>query len=771
MDQRFTSPEHTPSHSPDSALDRDTIEPRKRGFRKARIAFFSTLLALLIGSGSYVWYICQDLPTFSEISNPQRRLSSQIISSDGIVLDNLFAKENRVQIGLNEISPYVIDALIATEDTRFFQHSGMDQWVFISILKRYIGGTTSGGSTLTMQLARNMFDKISMERSIHRKIREIVVSLQLERMLTKQEILAAYLNTVNIYGNTFGIEMAAQRLFSKPARDLNLEESATLVAMLKGQGVYHPIRHPERVTERRNLVIGLMKRHELLDLEQTKIDSVIERPLETAPPRAQHVEGIAPYFRQQVRSFAYQWCRENTKPNGEPYDLYEDGLRIYTTLDTRLQQHAENAVKNHLTKLQGQFDRHLSGYAPYDEFPDILQRMMVRSDRYKKALEAGMAKPEIIEQFNQSVEMSLFSWNGPLDTTMTPMDSLKYYARVLETGSVSIDPRTGQVKAWVGGVDFEHFKYDHVSVGKRQAGSTFKPFVYLTAIANGYSPCELALNQPVVFEPTFEGGKRWVPRNSDGKFGGKMTLRKALATSTNLVTAQLVNKFGLSSIIDHARMAGIESPLEAVPTLCLGTADLSVLELTGAYCTFANHGERIKPYFVSRIEDKQGNVIAEFVPERKQVINEHSAYLMVEMLKGVVDEPGGTAGRLRYKYQFRNEIGGKTGTTQNHADGWFIGVTQNLVTGVWVGCSDRRMRFNSMKLGQGAHTALPIWALYMQSVYGDDAMNFEPEPFEKPAGYISLLNCEDAEESMDFAVMRGQDPDASDPDADLDIFE
>ena len=744
--------------------------PPKRSYRIPRTIFLGLVGFIGLLLMGFVIFTAQDIPPLNEIENPQSSLSTQVISADGVILDNFYTKENRVNVKLNDISPYVIDALVATEDARFYHHSGVDYFSIPAIVKRYLTGTTSGGSTITMQLARNLFNAVSKDRTVSRKIKEVIVSAILEKNYTKQEIIEAYLNTVNIYGNAYGIEMASKRLFGKQAATLTIEEAAVMVGMLKGQGVFDPIRHPETVVERHNLVIDLMVRHQFLDTLELDIDSVKQLPLVTIPQGREHEEGLAPYFRQQVRNFMAKWSRENHKSDGTPYDFYRDGLKVYTTLDSRMQAHAEASVVEHMVELQGIFDEHIQGREPYRYDRRILADLMRMSERFRLAKRAGKTKAEITEEFKKPVKMSLFTWAGELDTVMTPMDSLKYYSRFLETGMVSVEPSTGAIRAWVGGINFRHFKYDHVSLGKRQAGSTFKPFVYAAAMAYGRKPCDQALNQPVTFENVDGDSTDWSPENSDGQYGGFMTLRKALATSTNLITARLMKEIGADVVVNTAYAAGIETHLDPVPSLCLGTSDLSVLELTGAYSTFANQGQAIKPHFITRIEDRRGNVLARFSHVPKQAMNERTAYLMIELLKGVVDEKGGTASRLRYKYDFTNEIAGKTGTTQNHSDGWFMGVTPNLVSGVWVGCSDRRMHFLDMKYGQGANMALPIWAIYMKKLYEDEEIALEQARFKKPYRYYVNLDCETLadNENSDTNLETARLPRSSD---DLDSFE
>ncbi|TAE46949.1 MAG: penicillin-binding protein [Bacteroidetes bacterium] len=697
--------------------------------------FFGWFLASLMVLGSiYMIYTAFDLPPLQEIENPESDLSTQVIAADGERLGAFFIRENRVNVKLSDVSPYVIDALISTEDARFYEHTGVDYWSIPAIIKRYFSGTTSGASTITMQLSRNLFNLVGEDRTLNRKIKEVIVSAVLEKYYTKQEIMEAYLNTVNIYSNTYGIETASQRLFGKKAKDLNIQESAVIVAMLKGQGVFDPIRNADVVVGRRNLVVELMQRHGFLPSQQV-VDSIKALPLVTTRQRLEHEAGLAPYFRQHLRDYLKEWCKNNKKPNGEPYNLYTDGLRVYTTVDSRMQGHAEAAVREHMTELQKTFDNHIRGHEAYKSQPDILVALMHASDRYRLAKQAGKSDEQIRTEFEKPVRMLVFDWAGSRDTIMSPMDSLRFHARILETGLVAIDPTTGQVKAWVGGIDFKQFKYDHVAKGTRQVGSTFKPFVYVAALDKGRRPCDLELNQPVVFENTDGAGARWIPKNSDGEYGGIMTLRTALATSTNLVTARLMKQLGPATVVEYARRCGITSPMDVVPSLCLGVADLNLMELTSGYTTFVNLGEHIKPYFVTRIEDKRGNILAEFYPEGTRAVSENTAYVLVDMLKGVVDMPGGTAHRLRTRYQFKNPIAGKTGTTQNHSDGWFMGATPNLVSGVWVGCADRRMRFRSISLGQGANMALPIWALFMQKVYADNRIGLPQEPFRVPVGY------------------------------------
>ncbi len=719
-------------------------EMKKQNFKTPRRIFLGLVGVVALFILIFVISAASNLPSLSEIENPRANLSTQLISADGYVLQNFYTDQNRISIGLNQVSPHLINALIATEDSRFYGHSGVDPIAPFSIIKDIVfRGFVRGGSTVTQQLARNLYDKkVGKDRSATRKLKEMIVSWILERKFTKQEILQAYLNTVNIYGNAYGIEVASNRLFDKSAKNLSLEEAALMVGMLKGQGVYNPYRKEEVSTKRRNTVINLMAEHGFLDPDSLDLDSVKQIPLSkslSANQEQDHIKGLGPYFRESVRQQMQVWCEKNG------YDLYTDGLRVYTTLDSRMQQHAEIAVREHLTELQKDFDKHIKGREPYKKDPSILTRLQSQSYRYLAAKRAGKTEAEIKKLFETKREMRVFHWSGDIDTVMSPMDSIAYYSKFLEAGVLSIDPQTGYVKAWVGGPNYKYFKYDHVTTGARQVGSTFKPFFYATVFKNDLKkPCDIVLENRVTFD--LPDGSKWQPKNSDGSVGGRISLRRGLATSANLVTAQLLKSlnedgFGVENVVELAKEMGIKSYIDPVPSLILGTAEIKLIELTNAYATFANRGNWIEPILITRIEDRNGNVIEQFVPNTHRALDEKTAYTMVELLRGVVDEPGGTAGRLRYRYKFDNEIGGKTGTTQNQSDGWFMGMTPNLVTGVWVGCAERQMRFRSLSLGQGANMALPIWGLYMQDVYEDKAIGLPKDRFTKPEGVDINFNC------------------------------
>ncbi|RMG30462.1 MAG: penicillin-binding protein [Bacteroidetes bacterium] len=718
---------HTP---PESGWTRPKTWFRSE-YKTIRRVFLSLVGLMVLAVVGFIVYATWELPPMQAIEDPQSDLSTQLISADGLVLQKFYSRENRVSVPLNEISPYVIDALIATEDVRFYGHAGVDPKYFFTIAVNILRGEKRGGSTIDMQLARNLYAEIGDQGTLVRKLREYFIAAYLERRFTKEEILAAYLNTVNIYGTSYGVETTANRLFDKKAKDLTIEEAALIVGMLKGQGVFNPFRHPERSLARRNVVIDQMVKYGVLNPEEINVDSIKAIPLVLAEQGQEHVRGLAPYFREYVREQLKKWCDENG------YNLYTDGLRVYTTLDSRMQTHLEEAVNEHMSELQKTFNQKIKGNEPYRKDPGIIDNFMRMSRRYQLAKQAGKSDEEIDREFRTRVKMTIFDWEGEKEVEMTPRDSIKYYAHFLETGVMSVDPNNGHVKAWVGGINYKYFKYDHVAKSKRQVGSTFKPFVYGAAIENGWQPCDRLLNQPVYFD--MPDGTRWAPANSGKNIGGLMSLKGGLAASENMITAGLMKELKPPVVVEFAHRMGIDSELDPVPSLCLGTTELSVYEMTKAYATFASHGLRTEPIIITRIEDKYGNVLQQFTPESERVLPVDKAHTIIELLKEVVNN--GTAIRLRFKYNFKNEIGGKTGTTQEHADGWFMGITPNLVTGVWVGNADRRMHFPSIKDGQGANMALPIFALYMQKVYDDPAIGLPMDGFEVPEGYDVNFSC------------------------------
>ncbi|MBL7928269.1 MAG: transglycosylase domain-containing protein [Bacteroidia bacterium] len=680
-----------------------------------------------------------DLPTFEELENPKSSLASEVISADGTVIGKYFI-QNRSNVHFDELSPNLVKALLATEDIRFEKHSGIDlkglfRVLFKTVLTRQDAG---GGSTLTQQLAKNLFprEKMSKFQLVIRKIKEWIIAVRLERGYTKEEIMTMYLNTVEFGHNTYGIKSAARTFFQKTPDELNVEESAVLVGLLKGPTLFSPVRNPGNSTSRRNVVLGQMNKYGFLS--DKELDSLKVLPIVLKYKPDDHNAGLATYFREVLRLELNKWCKEHKKADGTTYNIYRDGLRIYTTIDSRMQRYAEEAVKEHLTDLQKTFFEHWKNRNPFSEVPEVIEQGIKRSARYAELKEEGISEDSIRKIFNSKIRMSIFTWQGDKDTLMSPLDSVKYYKMILQTGMMSMEPQTGFVRAWVGGNNYEHFKYDHVKDGKRQVGSAFKPVVYTLAVQEGYSPCFKVPNAPVTI--ITEAGQSWTPKNSDNKYGGMLMLKEALAESVNTISAYLMKQFGPYATVEMAHKLGIQSPLEKVPSICLGTVDLSVFELTGAYSTFANKGVWTEPVYITRIEDKNGVVLQEFVPKKVEAINEETAYVMINMMQGAVQF--GTSVRLRYKYGLTQPMAGKTGTTQNQSDGWYMGITPELVSGVWVGCEDRSVHFRSTQLGQGANMALPIWALYMKKLYADKELNIYQGDFEKPAGKISIeLDC------------------------------
>ena len=702
-----------------------------------------------------------DLPTFDQLENPKNSLATEIISEDGVLLGTYF-KENRSNAKYNELPENLIRALVSAEDIRFREHSGVDGRALLrAIVGVLMGNSNSGGaSTITQQLAKMLFTQqpSSGVARVMQKLKEWIISTQLEKQYTKDEILAMYLNRFDWVNNAVGIKSAAQVYFNKKPKELTIEESAMLVGMLKAPTFYNPNRRIDISTERRNIVLSQMNKYEFIS--DSLFDTLKHQPIVLDFKRASHNEGLAPYFREHLRGELKKWCNKHVKPEGTPYNLYTDGLRIYTTINSRLQQFAEEGMKTHISSLQKDFYRHWKGYtkAPYpDDFEweqinKIINQGMRRSERHRKLKKAGKSDEEIKRIFKKKVPMTLFSWDGAIDTVLSPRDSIKYNKFFIHTGMMSMDPTTGYVKAYVGGINYKYFKYDHVKMGKRQVGSTFKPFLYALAMQEGYSPCYEVLNVPVVFDKKKWGLKKdWVPINSGDEFDGmSLTLKFGLANSINTVTAYIMKEFGPQAVVDLAKKIGIKSKILAVPSLCLGTFDLSVYEMVGAYSTFVNKGVWTEPIFITRIEDKNGVILEEFTPRTQEAMSKETADLMVRMLQGVVDgvyspaadKTSGTGGRLRYRYGFKNEIGGKTGTTQNQSDGYFMGITPNLVTGVWTGCEDRAAHFRSIYYGQGANMALPVFAEYMQRVYADTLeTGIYPIDFDIPKSIDVKLDC------------------------------
>ena len=703
-----------------------------------------------------------ELPTFEQLENPKNNLATEIISEDGVVLGGYFF-ENRTRVRYSELPQNLIDALIATEDIRFRNHSGIDSRALArAVFGVFTGKKSSGGaSTITQQLAKMLFTEkpSSGWGRVMQKLKEWIIASQLEKRYTKNEIITMYLNKFDWVNNAVGIKSAAQVYFNKKPKDLKTEESAVLVGMLKNPALYNPNRRMELTTKRRDIVLFQLHRYKFIS--DSLFDTLKKLPISLDFKIASHNEGAAPYFREYLREALKKWCKTQIKPDGTHYNIYTDGLKVYTTINSRLQRFAEEAMKTHISSLQKDFFAHWKGYskAPFPEdfeweqIDAIIDQAIKRSERYIKLKKAGVSDQKIRRVFKTKVPMRLFSWSGEIDTVLSPRDSVKYNKFFIHSGMMSMDPSTGYVKAYVGGIDYKHFKYDHVKVGRRQVGSTFKPFLYALAVQEGYSPCYEVPNIPVVFDKERWGlEKDWIPKNSGDDFENKLlTLKFGMANSINTITAYIMKQLGPHAVVDLAKKIGIQSKILAVPSLCLGTFDLSVYEMVGAYSTFVNKGIWTEPIFITRIEDKNGVVLESFNSKTQEAMSEETAKTMVRMLQGVVDgvysptveKTLGTGVRLRYKYGFKNQIGGKTGTTQNQSDGWFMGITPNLVTGVWSGCEDRAAHFRTIQYGQGANMALPVFAEYMQRVYADTInTGFFPGKFDIPISIDEKFDCE-----------------------------
>jgi penicillin-binding protein 1A len=698
------------------------------------------------------------MPTFEELENPQTNLATQIISCDGKVLGSYYV-ENRSNVRYSDLSPYLPQALISIEDERFEQHSGIDTKSLFRVAYGVLtGNKKGGGSTITQQLAKNLFprdENLSTLRLVIRKFQEWITATKLEYNYSKDEIIAMYLNTVAFGHNAYGIRSAAKTFFDKDPKDLTIEESALMAGVVNAPTRFSPVRNPERSLQRRNLVLKSMEKNGYIT--EAQYDSIAQIPIDMSHFGVMdHNTGQATYFREQLRKELTEWSETHLRPDGRPYNIYRDGLKIYTTIDSRMQQYAEEAVKEFMGgSLQPSFYKHWEGRknAPFslnskDQIDELMEASMKRSDRYRTLKKQGMDPDSIRKVFDIPVPMTVFSWNGPIDTVMSPWDSIMYYKWFLQASLVSIESHTGYVKAYVGGIDYRYFKYDHVMQSQRQVGSTFKPFLYTLAMQEGeYTPCTRIPNIP--YNIQLEDGRFWSPRNSGGKhINEEVTLKWALAQSNNWISAYLMNRFGPQAVITMARRMGVESPIDPVPAICLGVCDLKLIEMVGAMSTFANQGVYIKPMFITKIEDKNGNVIARFAPEESEAMSEVTAYKMIELMKGVVQS--GTGVRLRYKYNLNNPIAGKTGTTQKNSDGWFMGITPDLTTGVWVGAEDRSVHFRTTELGQGSRTALPIWALYMQRVYADPTLHVSKGDFPKPTAPDVDLNFDCGKIEVDY---------------------
>ena len=749
-----------------------TIKRAKKGYKRPiRFLWGFFILGILIVFllfGGAALGLYGPMPDLQQLENPKTNLASQIISSDGAILGKYYFDDNRTPIGFDEIPTNMVEALIATEDERFYEHSGID---WRGTLRAFVFlGKRGGASTISQQLARQIFVGVRSRnkiKTILQKAQEWVIAVQLEQRYTKKEILAMYLNKYDFGYQADGIRSAAKIFFNKTPQELKIEESATLVGMLKNSSLYNPIRRPERVKSRRNIVLQQMVRNKLISREEK--DSLAQLPLEITFTPESHREGLATYFRAYLKEFMEEWIDANPKPDGTKHNLYRDGIRIFTTIDSRIQQLAENAVGAHMKNLQREFflqnTEELNPTAPFldlreGEIDTLMERTAYRTERWRKMKLAGFQEEEILASFKKEVPMRVFSWKGEIDTIMTPMDSIRYYKHFLRASLMSMEPQTGHVKAWVGGFNYKHFQYDQVKQGRRQIGSTFKPFLYATAIDQlKLSPCDSLPDALYCIEPMKHGNvDAWCPKNSGDKYGRTRTLKNALANSVNTVSARLMDLVGPRPVINLARKMGVTSYLPAVPSIALGTPDISLFEMVGAYSTFVNQGIYVKPVMITRIEDKNGRALYEVIPETQDVLSEEAAYVTVNLMQGVTT--AGSGARLRhaglektnyvyekvvtgYPYIFENSIAGKTGTTQNQSDGWFMGMVPNLATGVWVGGEDRAIHFEEIAFGQGATMALPIWGNYMRALYENPEFEISQEDFIAPENLSIPVDCEE----------------------------
>ncbi len=716
------------------------------------------------------------MPDIEDLQNPINRFATQVYSSDGKVIGTWnLNKENRIVIPYKKMSPYLVQALVATEDERFYEHSGIDfRALGRAIIKRGILGQANagGGSTITQQLAKQLYSSTAQsaaQRMLQKPI-EWVIAIKLERYYTKEEIIALYLNYFDFLHNAVGIKTAANTYFNKEPKDLTVCEAATLIGLCKNPSLFNPVRYPERAKERRNVVLSQMVKAGYMD--RAEYQNYSSEPLTLNFHRTDHKDGTATYLREFLRQYMmakrpvrtdypswnnvqfvadsiawdtdplYGWCNKNFKKDGSPYNVYSDGLKVFTTIDSRMQKYAEEAVYQHVARyLQPAFDKENKPKpsSPYSDkltpqqIRNILNRSITQSERWRTMKAAGCTPEDIKEAFRKKIEMTVFTYHGDIDTLMSPLDSIRYYKGFLRSGFMSMDPKTGAVKAYVGGLDYPHFMYDMVSLGRRQVGSTIKPFLYSLAMENGFTPCDYAPNRQQTY---IVAGRPWTPRNvSHARYGQMVPLKWGLAQSNNWISAYLMSKLNPNQFVQILHDFGIHNPdIHPSLSLCLGPCEVSVSEMVSAYTVFANHGIRTAPMFVSRIEDNEGNTIATFQPRMNEVIGAANAMKMLTMLMGVVDN--GTAGRLRYRYNFQGQIGAKTGTTNNNSDGWFIGFTPQLVSGCWVGGEDRDIHFDRGQMGQGATMALPIWAIFMKKVYADRSLGIDPmAKFDLPEDY------------------------------------
>ena len=741
-----------------------------KGLWRFSLAGIALLVFYVLAVSYNFFWLFGGMPNLKALENPKSEEASEVYTADNQLLGKYYV-ENRTPVEISQVSPNVVSALLATEDARFVKHSGIDPRALfravIGVLSFQDLSSSGGGSTLTQQTAKNLFDtrqeelrgalgNVPILKTIISKTKEWILAVRLERNYTKQEVMMMYLNTVSFGNNTYGIKTAAKTYFGKEPWQLNVEESALLVGLLKNPTFYNPRLFEERTVNRRNVVLGQMKKYKFLD--DVQFATYRRKPLKLDFSIENQNTGMAAYFRSVIRDDIKRWIKQYNQENGTELDLYTSGLKIYTTIDSRMQAYAEESVMANMRDQQKKFYEHWRGRNPwvqkdnrtkkYVEIPGYVEARAKQSARYKQLKAAyGSDEKAIWRDMRKPSKMKVFVYGGARnekDTTMSPLDSIKYYKRLLNTGFMSMDPRSGYVKAWVGGINFKHMKFDHVRQSRRQPGSTFKPFVYLTAIDQGFvTPCSQLTDRPTVFATGEDNnnGPPWMPKNSTGRYSGQsLSLREALGQSINSVSAQLIKKTRAGAVIKYANDMGILSKdLPNNPTLCLGTGDVSVYEMVAAYCAFANGGTRVRPMMLIRITDKDGNVLKNFTPDANQVISANRAYEMLHLMRGAVEEPNGTAQRLRTQYKLLeggNEIAAKTGTTSNYSDAWFMGMTQHLVSGLWVGGDDRPIHFRTIELGQGGRLAMPAWAMYMQKIYKYPTLTqYRPEPFRKPNNF------------------------------------
>lgn len=741
-------------------------KPTKSIYSKLTKALWISFVLLVISIPLYFYSVkvdflnlFGDMPSLRELDNPEDELSSQLYSSDGILIGKYFnPSSNRTPVDFKDLSPAMVKSLMAAEDIRFREHSGIDlRAVTRAVFGVVTGKKLGGGSTLTQQLAKNLFDirgtedkdkykgKLGNIKGLGKlidKSKEWILSVILESKYTKDEILAMYLNTIPLGHNTMGVKVAAKTYFNTTPDSLTIPQAALLVGLANAPTRFDPLRNPEKAKRKRNRIINQMLKYEYIS--QVESDSLQASELVLDYNEENHNEGVAPYFRKVAGNFLRKWAKENNQ------DLYEGGLKIYTTIDSRLQKYAEESVAEHMKPLQAKFDKVWKGRNPWvdEDFREIkgfIEREARRTEHYRLLVKKfGKEDDSVDIMMNHKRPMRLFTWNGEVDSMMSPIDSLKYYKKFLQTGFTAMDPHSGEIRAWVGGIDHRYFKFDHVYQSKRQPGSTFKPFVYATAIEYGYSPCMKVRNVPVTFSLPRQDPPTYTPKNSGKEFEGEeMTIREAMARSINQITAYLMKRIGIDNVVAKAHAMGIQSNLDAVPALCLGVSPVSVHEMVGAYCTFVNEGIWIEPSFITRIEDKNGNILYDPSPATVQALSEENAYIMLHMLKGTTEIKGGTGLGLGYKLIGGNDIGAKTGTTQNASDGWFMAVTKDLVAGAWTGGDNRSIHFRSWADGQGARTALPIVRKFLTKVYEDKNSGYEKSRFKRPSKRLPLeLNCD-----------------------------